>query len=94
MYQYHVMRFSGILTEIVRSWFTITLAFPDQISQYSRQLDNIITLETECSKTRLWWPSEPFRRVLQWNLWSHAEDMDQEDDEDPGTFHARYTRRV
>ncbi|KAI1785560.1 hypothetical protein LXA43DRAFT_1037284 [Ganoderma leucocontextum] len=62
MYQYHVMRFSGILTEI---------------------LDNIIKLENECPKSRLWWPSEPFRRVLEWSLWSHADDMDQVDDEDP-----------
>lgn len=28
---------------------------------------------------------------MQWNLWSHASDMDQAEDEDPGTSHVSCT---
>ncbi|EJF58526.1 hypothetical protein DICSQDRAFT_66814 [Dichomitus squalens LYAD-421 SS1] len=63
MYQYHLLRFSGILTEI---------------------LDNIISLEQGCKRSRLWWPNEPFRRILQWGASSTGTDgMNEGDDEDP-----------
>ena len=42
-------------------------------------------MEQECERPRLWWPSEPFRRILQWSTsWSSTDALDEGDDEDPG----------
>ncbi|RPD56328.1 hypothetical protein L226DRAFT_538461 [Lentinus tigrinus ALCF2SS1-7] len=62
VYQYHLMRFNSILTEV---------------------LDEIIQLEKEAQKPRLWWPSTPIRKMLDWSPWDPSEEMDRQDDEDP-----------
>ncbi|KAI0716122.1 hypothetical protein C8T65DRAFT_738161 [Cerioporus squamosus] len=62
MYQYHLIRFTSILTEC---------------------LDHIIKLEKEAPKAKLWWPSTPIRKMLEWSPWNPSEEMERQDDEDP-----------
>ena len=49
------------------------------------QLDEIVRLEQERKKAKLWFPTLPIFVLFWWSKWNGSEDMDREDDEDPGT---------
>ncbi|GBE78787.1 hypothetical protein SCP_0116800 [Sparassis crispa] len=46
-------------------------------------LDEIIRMEQEYKRARLWTPSLPIRKWLQWGPWDLQSDIDRSDDEDP-----------
>ncbi|KAI0917777.1 hypothetical protein AcV7_007101 [Taiwanofungus camphoratus] len=46
-------------------------------------LDEVIRLEKNYKKARLWTPSLPISRLLDWTHYSSSDDVDQDDDEDP-----------
>lgn len=54
------------------------------ILSYTSQLENIVKLEKDRKKARLWLPTLPITKFWIWSRWSTSEELDQNDDENPG----------
>jgi hypothetical protein len=47
-------------------------------------MDEIIKLEQERRTNRLWTPATPLLKLFEWNTWQPSDNMEKDDDEDPG----------
>lgn len=86
VYQYHLWQFVKVLSELVRQ------PLPDIIRTHlirPIQLGEVIQLENERKDYKLWMPMLPWRRLLAREGLDTNNDIENDDDEDPGSWFTR-----